>query len=115
MVEVVNGALKRAGLSIQDVGFFVTHQPVHWAGNAWREALGIPEDRFFETFQKYGNIANCSAPMNLLEAIERKFIKERDTVLITSSGAGENHIAVLERITASLVQSVTHSEEDSVA
>ena len=115
MVEVVDGALKKAGLSIHDVDFFVTHQPVHWAGNAWREALGIPEDRFFETFRKYGNIANCSAPVNLLEAIERKLIKESDTVLIASSGAGENHIAVLERITPSLVQSVNHQVEGCVA
>ena len=111
MVEVVNGALKKAGLSIEDVDFFVTHQPVHWAGNAWREALRIREDCFFETFQKYGNIANCSAPVNLLEAIENKLIREGDTVLIASSGAGENHIAVLEKITPSLVHSLNHPEE----
>jgi len=111
MVEAVDGALKMAGLSILDVDFFVTHQPVFWAGNAWREALGIPEGRFLETFQKYGNIANCSTPVNLLEAIERKLIKEGDTVLIASSGAGENHIAVLERIAPSLVRSVNHSVE----
>jgi 3-oxoacyl-[acyl-carrier-protein] synthase-3 len=111
MVEVVNGALMKAGLSIRDVDFFVTHQPVHWAGNAWREALGIPGDRFFETFEKYGNIANCSAPVNLLEAIEGNLIREGDTVLIASSGAGENHIAVLERIALSLVQSLRPSEE----
>ncbi len=115
MVEVVNGALKKAGLSIHDVDFFVTHQPVHWAGNAWREALGIPEDHFFETFRKYGNIANCSAPVNLLEAVERKFIQESDTVLIASSGAGENHIAILERIAPSLVQSINHLDEGCVA
>jgi 3-oxoacyl-[acyl-carrier-protein] synthase III len=115
MVEVVNGAIKKAGLSIHDVDFFVTHQPVDWAGNAWREALGIPLDRFFETFRKYGNIANCSAPVNLLEAIGRKLIKENDTVLIASSGAGENHIAVLERITPSLIRSVKHSVESCVA
>ena len=109
MVEVVERALQKAGLSIHDVDFFVTHQPVYWAGNAWREALGIPEDRFFETFREYGNIANCSAAVNLLEAIERGLIREGNTVLIASSGAGENHIAVLERIGSSLVQSLNPS------
>ena len=111
MVEAVDGALRKAGLSTDDIDFFVAHQPVYWAGNAWREALGIREDRFFETFEKYGNIANCSAPVNLLEAIERKLIREGDTVLIASSGAGENHIAVLEKITPSLVWSLMLSEE----
>jgi 3-oxoacyl-[acyl-carrier-protein] synthase-3 len=115
MVEVVHGALNKAGLSLRDVDFFVTHQPVHWAGNAWREALGIPEDRFFETFRKYGNIANCSAAVNLLEAIETRLIKERSTVLIASSGAGENHIAVLERTAPSLIQSINHPTENRCA
>jgi 3-oxoacyl-[acyl-carrier-protein] synthase III len=115
MAEAVHGALIKAGLSIRDVDFFVTHQPVHWAGNAWREALGIPADRFFETFKKYGNIANCSAPVNLLEAIEGELIREGDTVLIASSGAGENHIAVLERIAPSLVQSIRPSEKGRAA
>lgn len=111
MVEAVEGALRKAGLSIHDIDFFVTHQPVHWAGNAWREALGVRKDRFFETFEKYGNIANCSAGVNLLEAVEKKLIKGGDTVLIASSGAGENHIAVLEKITPSLIRSLIPSEE----
>ncbi len=106
MLDVVNQALRKAGLSMSDIGFCVTHQPVYWAGDAWREALGIPRDHFYETFRKYGNIANCSAPVNLIEAIELKLIKADDLVLIASSGAGENHIAVIEKITLELITSL---------
>ena len=108
MLVVVNQTLKKVGLSISDIDFFVTHQPVYWAGDAWREAFGVPKERFYETFEIYGNIANCSAPVNLMEAIELKLVKANDIVLIASSGAGENHIAVIERITGDLVSSLDY-------
>ena len=50
--------------------------------------------------------ATCSVPANLLEAIEQGLIKPGDLVLMASSGAGENHIAVLERVSPRLVQSI---------
>lgn len=106
MHDVVSGALAKAKLAIGDIDFFVTHQPVHWAGNAWREALGIPLCKFYESFTRYGNIGCCSAPANLYEAIELGLIKAGDTVLLASSGAGENHIATIERITPALIASV---------
>jgi 3-oxoacyl-[acyl-carrier-protein] synthase-3 len=108
MAEVVNAALKKGGLSMPELDFFVTHQPVYWASNAWRQGLGIPKEKFYETFQAYGNIANCSAPVNLIEAIELKLIKAGGVVLIASSGAGENHIAVLERINPQLIHSLDY-------
>jgi 3-oxoacyl-[acyl-carrier-protein] synthase-3 len=113
MLDVVNQALRKAGLSMSDIDFCVTHQPVYWAGDAWREALGIPKDRFYETFRKYGNIANCSAPVNLLEAIELKLAEADDLVLIASSGAGENHIAVIERLTPELTKSLVRQSQKS--
>jgi 3-oxoacyl-[acyl-carrier-protein] synthase-3 len=109
MVEVVDRALAKADLTVGDVDFFVTHQPVAWAANAWREALGIPLDKFYESFETYGNVATCSVPTNLLEAIEQGLIQPGDLVLMASSGAGENHIAVLERVSPRLIQDVRAS------
>jgi 3-oxoacyl-[acyl-carrier-protein] synthase III len=109
MIEVVQKALYKAAFTIDDVDFFVTHQPVAWAAKAWRVAVGMPEYKFYEPFETYGNIATCSVPVNLLEATERDLIKAGDRVLLASSGAGENHIAVLERVTPLLVQSIRAS------
>jgi len=109
MADVVHAALKKGGLTMPQVDFFVTHQPVYWAPNAWRKGLGIPKEKFYETFQAYGNIANCSAPVNLIEAVESRLIKTGNVVLIASSGAGENHIAVLERIYSRLISSLAHA------
>jgi 3-oxoacyl-[acyl-carrier-protein] synthase-3 len=106
MVEVVERALAKADLTVGEVDFFVTHQPVAWAANAWRQALGIPLDKFYESFETYGNVATCSVPANLLEAIEQGLIQLGDLVLMASSGAGENHIAVLERASPRLIQNI---------
>jgi 3-oxoacyl-[acyl-carrier-protein] synthase-3 len=103
MLEVVRRALEKAGLDMGAVDFLVTHQPVAWAGNAWREALGVEEGKFYESFARYGNIATCSAGVNLLEAIEDGHLQTGSQVLIASSGAGENHIAVLERLAPGLI------------
>jgi 3-oxoacyl-[acyl-carrier-protein] synthase III len=106
MVEVVHKVLVKADLTIGAVDFLVTHQPVPWAGNSWREALKIPVEKAYESFKKYGNIATCSAPVNLLEAIEKKLISAGDIVLMASSGAGENYIAVLQRVSSRLIQNI---------
>jgi 3-oxoacyl-[acyl-carrier-protein] synthase III len=81
----------------------VTHQPVAWAGNAWRECIGIPESKFYESFKKYGNIATAAVPTNLLEAIELRRISAGDNVIFASPGAGENHICIIMKISPELV------------
>lgn len=104
MVFVVSQALHKAGLNIEQIAVLVTHQPVGWAGNAWREALGVPVEKFYQSFEKYGNIATCAAGVNLLEAVETGMLEPGDIALVSSSGAGENHIAMLERVSAQLIQ-----------
>lgn len=104
--EVVKKALEKANIGVDEVDFFVSHQPAKWAGNAWRERIGIPKEKFYEQYEKYANIANCAAANNLLEAIENGFIKANDNVLIASPGAGENHIALLQKINHRLVENV---------
>lgn len=114
MQEVVGKCLEKAGLSLDEVNFMVTHQPVAWAGNAWREAVGMPEEKFFETFQKYGNIATCAAAANLLEAIEFGKVLVGDNLIFASPGAGENHICILMRISPELVEYINSHEEIGV-
>ncbi|MFQ6120731.1 MAG: 3-oxoacyl-ACP synthase III family protein, partial [Methanosarcinales archaeon] len=104
MVEVASKTLEKANISVEDIDFLVTHQPVAWTANAWREAVGVPPEKFYESFEKYGNIACCSVPVNLLEALEKKLITEGNKVLMASSGVGENHIALLERVSPQLIR-----------
>ena len=105
VVRVARGALERAGLQPADIDFFVSHQPVVWAADAWREAIGIPPSRSMESFSSFANIACASAPTNLLLALEQGRIHAGDRVMLVSPGVGENHIAVIERASPGLVRS----------
>jgi 3-oxoacyl-[acyl-carrier-protein] synthase-3 len=104
MVEVVTRALEHAQMSIADVDFLVTHQPVAWAADAWKAGLGMPQEKFYESFAQYGNVACASVPVNLMEALEKHLIAAGDRVLIASSGVGENHLALVEKISPQLIR-----------
>lgn len=104
MADAVYKAIAKVGCSPADIDFFVCHQPVPWAANAWREAIDVPIHKFYESFEKYGNIAVASAPVNLLEAVEQGLIKEGDKTIIASSGVGENHIALFHRISPQFIK-----------
>ena len=107
MIFCIRKALTKSRIRLNQIDFMVTHQPVHWAPHAWREALGIPREKFLETFKKYGNIANCSVPANLLEAILLGKVTSGNLVLMASSGAGENHIALLDKLSPELIKCCT--------
>lgn len=102
--EVALAALKKAGHAPKDVRLLVTHQPIKWAPHAWREAIGTSQESIFETYERYGNIACASVPTNLLEALEAKRLQPGELLLMASPGAGENHIAALERATPELIK-----------
>ena len=104
MVAVVDKTLERAGAAVKDIDFLITHQPIVWAAHAWRKAIGVPGSKFYESFKKYGNMAVATVPTNLLEAVEQGLIKEGDKVMLASSGVGENHIALFQKITPQLVE-----------
>jgi len=103
IVNVVNKTLEKVDKLIAEVDFLITGQPTAWSADAWRKAIGISSNKFYQSFEKYANIAACSAPLNLLEAIEQDLIKNGDIVLMVCPGAGENHIALLHRISTDLM------------
>lgn len=106
MQTVVLGALRRASATVDDVNLFVTHQPVEWAGPAWCDALGIPQSKFFESFVRYGNVGSASSGINLAEALEAGRVDPGGIILLASSGAGENHVALLEKASPRLISTM---------
>lgn len=105
MAVVVDKLLKKVDKTVDDIDFLVTHQPVPWTSHVWRDSIGVPKNKHYESFEKYGNIAVASAPTNLLEACEKGLIKEGDRVIIASSGVGENLIAVYHTIAPEFIKS----------
>ncbi|MDC7239383.1 MAG: 3-oxoacyl-[acyl-carrier-protein] synthase III C-terminal domain-containing protein [Spirochaetales bacterium] len=92
----------------KDIDFLSTHQPVPWTPDAWRECLGVPKEKLYHSWEKYGNIAVASSAVNMMEAVEKGLMKAGDKHLIISSGVGENHIGLYHRISPVLVENVKH-------
>jgi len=108
IIRVSSRMFAKTEYTEKDIDFLSTHQPVPWTPEAWRESLGVPREKMYQSFEKYGNIAVASSAVNHMEAIEQGLMKEGDRAMIVSSGVGENHIALFHRITPELVQNVKH-------
>lgn len=104
--HVVDKLVEKTGISVDKADFLVTHQPVAWAPMAWRDSLGFKPEQHYSSYEKYGNIATCSVPANLLHAIETGMLKPGARILMASSGAGENHIALYEKASPELIDNV---------
>ena len=62
-------ALGRAGLGPEDVDLFVPHQANARIIQAVGQRLGIPEDRWVVTIDRYGNTSSASIPLALADAL----------------------------------------------
>ncbi|MHB8065595.1 MAG: 3-oxoacyl-ACP synthase III family protein [Ruminiclostridium sp.] len=97
MTDAISAVLNKGNVKPEDIDFFVSHQPVHWAHEAWRDAFGISPAKSYQTFRKYGNIASSTIPINLFEARMKDMLYDDGIVLMASSGAGENFSVALFR------------------
>lgn len=100
MTRVMDGALQNAGMERREIDFIATHQPSYWAARAWAEAVGLndPEQRH-DTYEKYGNLASVSIPVNLEEAFGLGKLHRGMNIMLSSSGVGINHAACVVRWT----------------
>ena len=88
MIEAAHIALRRAGLTIDDVDVIIPHQANLRIVEAIGQRLGAPKEKYFINIEKYGNISAASVPVALDEAVRAGRIKKGDTVLLIAFGGG---------------------------
>ena len=88
MGETALAALRKAGLSVDDVDQFVFHQANLRIINSVQKQFGIPDAKTFVNIEKYGNTSAASVPMALVEAVASGRIKEGDRILMVAFGGG---------------------------
>lgn len=93
--EKTRNALKKAGYTVEDIDFFLSHNPTKYHVEAWWKALNIPPEKTYITLEKYGNLGGASLAVNLCEANALGKIKDGDLVVLTSPGAGYHYIAAV--------------------
>lgn len=88
MSEAGEEAVKRAGLTKDDIDCVIPHQANMRIIQAISERLEVPMERFFNNLDRVGNTTAASIPLALDEAIKCGRIKKGDKVLFIVFGGG---------------------------
>lgn len=86
--RTIEEVVRRAGLSIEDVDWFIPHQANIRIIDAAAERLGQPKEKFFVNVERYGNTSSASVPVALYEAVREGRIKEGDVAVMVAFGGG---------------------------
>lgn len=80
--------LMEAGWNSNEIDCVVTHQVSATTVNQIALFFTIPENKFINTFSRYGNIAAATIPIALHEAIQEGKLKKGDKLMIVGLAAG---------------------------
>jgi 3-oxoacyl-[acyl-carrier-protein] synthase-3 len=80
--------LSLAGLTIEQIDFFITSDQTHHVWKDQLKLLGLPESKSVSCFPKYGNTVAAMAPLNLNEAVTTGALRRGMTVMMMGHGAG---------------------------
>lgn len=98
MQEVIEGAVKRVGITASDLTLVVPHQSNLRIIESAAEKLGIPMDRVAVNIDRCGNTSAASIPLALDEARRTGRLKAGDWVLMAGFGAGLTWGSILLRL-----------------
>ncbi|MDJ0687211.1 MAG: 3-oxoacyl-ACP synthase III family protein [Xenococcaceae cyanobacterium MO_188.B32] len=91
------GAAAEAGVSFDDIDFFVFNTPTAWYAKVCTRALGVDPKRTINLNPIYGNIGPAFPFANLYHAAQWGKIQENDLVLVYTMGSSSNGAATVMR------------------
>ncbi|MBO6719406.1 MAG: ketoacyl-ACP synthase III [Rhizobiaceae bacterium] len=97
ITDVVEDVLGRAGVTADDLDWFVPHQANKRIIDASARKLGIADEKVVITVDRHGNTSAASVPLALDAAVGDGRIKKGDLVLLEAMGGGFTWGAVLLR------------------
>jgi 3-oxoacyl-[acyl-carrier-protein] synthase-3 len=97
MGESAIEALRSAGLSKEDIRWFIPHQANTRIIDATAGRIDVPPEKVYVNIQKYGNVSVACIPISLHELWQAGELKKGDIVLMDAFGAGFTWAAVAYR------------------
>ena len=88
IVETVTDCLDHCGLTVNDIGMFVSHQMNARIIESAAKRLNLPDDKVFVNISEYGNTSAASVPIAFDDCMRQGHIKEGDIVVLVAFGAG---------------------------
>ncbi|XXX71706.1 3-oxoacyl-[acyl-carrier-protein] synthase III C-terminal domain-containing protein [Sorangium sp. So ce134] len=90
--------LDDAGLSLDEIEWFVPHQPNGRMLERILKALRVPADRAVPVVDEIGSVAAASVPVSLDRLLRTRAVRPGDRILMAAVGAGTAHGAALYRV-----------------
>ena len=97
ITDVIEATFAEAGITADDLDWFVPHQANKRIIDASARKLGIAEEKVVVTVDLHGNTSAASVPLALSVAVADGRIKKGDLVLLEAMGGGFTWGAVLVR------------------
>ena len=97
VTDVIQGCFADAGVTADDIDWFVPHQANRRIIDASADKLGIARDKVVVTVDQHGNTSAASIPLALDIAVKDGRIKPGDLVMIEAMGGGFTWGAALIR------------------
>ena len=88
MSNVALQAIRKAGLTIEQVDLLIPHQANLRIIQAATKALKLPDTKVFVNLERYGNTSAASVPIALCEAVESGRVQDGNIVVLAAFGAG---------------------------
>jgi 3-oxoacyl-[acyl-carrier-protein] synthase-3 len=88
MAEACDEALRRAGVTAEEIDLLVPHQANIRIIEATAKHAGLPMDKVMVNVDCYGNTSSASIPLALNQAVQEGRLKPGDLVLLVAFGAG---------------------------
>lgn len=97
MGEAALEALKKAGLTRDDVNYLIPHQANIRIIEATGRRLKLPSEKVYSNIHKYGNVSSASIPICIHELYEDNRLRKGDIIVMDAFGAGFTWGAVVYR------------------
>jgi 3-oxoacyl-[acyl-carrier-protein] synthase-3 len=88
MAECLLHAVDKSGFKMDDIDLFLFHQANLRINSKVAELLAIPEDKVFNTIQKYGNTTAATIPLGMDDAMKAGKLKKGMLVASAAFGSG---------------------------
>jgi len=97
MGEAALEALKMAGLTREDIDYFLPHQANIRIIDATGRRLKISREKVYSNIHKYGNVSVASIPISLHELVEAGELRKGNIIVMDAFGAGFTWASVVYR------------------
>jgi len=95
--ESIDAVLARAGLAVNDIGFFAMYQGTPWIRRVVQDHAGLGHARSIDTFAQTGYLFAGILPAGLALAEQSGLLADDDLVLATGGGTGMTFGSIVMR------------------